>query len=383
MIEIGFLDIVLGRNKELEYMFDADLIENTSNRIYMKKLALQTCIDYVARTISQSEFRVRKNKRTVKDEMYYRLNVMPNQNQSAVQFWQNVIQKLVYDNECLIIQADTQDLLVADSFLKIEYAVYEDSFKDVIVKNYAFKRVFKRHEVIYLEYSNERLERIINGLFEDYGKLFGRMIEFQMRKNQIRGTVNIDSHGLQDEKRNQKINNFIQKTYKAIQEKAVAIVPQQKGYDYTEHSKNQGVSAGVDEVGKVYENFLETIAKAMGIPVNLLRGDIADIEQQTKNYMTFCIDPLVSKIASELNARLIDRDEYLAGHKLEIRRPTYKNLFDVATAADKLRSSGLADGHELRDALGLEESDDPIHDKFVMTKNYSESLEGGETDEEN
>jgi len=46
-------------------------------------------------------------------------------------------------------------------------------------------------------------------------------------------------------------------------------------------------------------------------------------------------------------------------------------------AVDKLRSSTVANGHELRDEIGLEYSDDPIHDLFIMTKNY-QSAEGGD-----
>jgi hypothetical protein len=55
-------------------------------------------------------------------------------------------------------------------------------------------------------------------------------------------------------------------------------------------------------------------------------------------------------------------------------------MFDIAVAVDKLRSSSVANGHELRDEIGLEHSDDPIHDEFIMTKNYdsTESAEGGE-----
>ena len=71
------------------------------------------------------------------------------------------------------------------------------------------------------------------------------------------------------------------------------------------------------------------------------------------------------------------------GHFVEIRKPQYRDIFDLATSADKLRASGIANGHELRDALGLEQSDDPIHDEFIVTKNYTtsdETLEGGDKD---
>ncbi|MBK5446117.1 phage portal protein [Peribacillus sp. TH24] len=111
----------------------------------------------MAEPISQSEFYVKKDKKFVKDEMYYRLNVRPNPNMSASQFWQTVVHKLIYDNECKIIQADSEDLLFADSFSRIEYALVNDSFKDVTIKDYTFSRTFQMSDVIYLEYSNKKL----------------------------------------------------------------------------------------------------------------------------------------------------------------------------------------------------------------------------------
>ncbi|UYX52315.1 phage portal protein [Bacillus thuringiensis] len=117
MIIIGWLGLgsVFKRNKELEFMVDLDLIADTANRVHMKRLALDTCVSFLGRTISQSEFRVRNGKAFEKNELYYRLNVRPNKNMTASTFWERFIRKLIYDNECLVIQADDGDLLIDNS----------------------------------------------------------------------------------------------------------------------------------------------------------------------------------------------------------------------------------------------------------------------------
>lgn len=141
---MGVLDLfgLLKRNREIDQMIDLDLFEDSSNKTHLKRVAIETCIGLISRTISQSEFRVRKDKKTIKDEMYYKLNLRPNKNMTASYFWQKVVRKLIYDNDCLIVQSDSGDLLIADSFVKNEYAVMEDVFKNVIVKDYEFKRSF-------------------------------------------------------------------------------------------------------------------------------------------------------------------------------------------------------------------------------------------------
>ncbi|WP_422385899.1 phage portal protein [Paraliobacillus zengyii] len=353
-------------------------MESTSERIHMKRLAIQICVNLIGRTISQSEFRIKDGKKLIKDELYYRLNVRPNKNMSAARFWQTVIYKLIHDNECLIIKSDNDDLLIADDFYREEYGLVEDTFKSVTIKNFTYQRIFLMCDVIYLEYDNENLAKLLNSLYSDYGQLFGRLLEYQKFKNQIRATVDMENVNPKDKENQEKLQNFINRMYQSVKEKTFSIIPQQKGFKYEEHSKPSGSGQTIDDINKITNGFLDQVAKAVGIPPSLVHGEMADVEKHTRNFMTFCIDSLLKKIKDEFDGKFFSKQEYLSGKRMDIRRITYRNMFDVATAVDKLRSSGVANGHELRDELGMEESDDPIHEKYVITKNYSETVEGGE-----
>nr|WP_252183305.1 phage portal protein [Rossellomorea vietnamensis] len=376
------MDAILKRNSELEFMFDGELVSEQSQRIHMKRLAIEICANFLGRTISQSEFRVKNNKAFEKEELYYRLNVRPNKNMTASTFWSLFASKLIYDGECLIIQADDDDLLIADNFEHNSYAVLEDTFSKVKVKEYEFKRSFKQSEVLHIRYANEKLEPLINSLFTDYGDLFGRILNSQKRKNQIRGTVDIDAQFAKNRDNVSKLQEFIRNMYKAFEEKDVAIVPQQPGMTYTEASGNagSGTSQSVDEINKVTNGFLDQVAMALGIPKSLLYGDMADVEKQTKNFMLFTVGALLKKIKDEGNYKFFTMNEYLAGKRLEIKPISYNSLFDIADKVDKLVSSGAFTGNEIRLEAGYEPSDDEKLDKHYITKNYTEmdSIEGGE-----
>jgi HK97 family phage portal protein len=379
---LGFLDAILKRNSELGFIFDVELINDTSTRIHMKRLAIETCASFLGRTISQSEFRIRNGGNFEKSELYYRLNVRPNKNMTASTFWQTVIEKLIYDNECLIIQADDEDLLIADDFVHNSYAVFEDTFSKVKIKEYEFKRVFKQSEVLHLRYRNESLTPLIEGVFKDYGDLFGRILSSQKRKNQIRGTVDIDAQTAKNPDNLAKLQAFIDKIYKAFAEKDIALVPQQPGFKYNENSGGGNAGQSVDEINKVTNGFLDQIAMAIGIPVSLLHGDMADVEKQTKNFMMFTVNPLLKKIRDEANTKFFTKKEYLNGTKLEIKPISYLSLFDLANSIDKLVSSGAFTGNEIRLEAGYEPSEDPNLDKHYITKNYQEmnSGKGGENE---
>lgn len=347
----------------------------------MKRLAIEICISFLARTISQSEFRVKNGDEYTKDELYYRLNTRPNKNQTASTFWEKFIYKMVYDNEVLVIKSDDGDLLIADDFQQKEYAVYEDSFSNVVVRDYEFRDTFYQGEVIHLKYKNEKLTPLIDGLFDDYGELFSFILAGQKRKNQIRATVDMDMLSAKSKEHQLRLQNFIDDMYKAVEDKDVAIIPQQPGFKYDEQSGKGIAGQSVDEINKVTNGFLDHIAFAIGIPPSLIRGDMADVDKQTKNYMFFTVSPLLNKIKDEADVKFFTKQEHLNGKCIEIMKPAYRDIFDLATAIDKLVSSGVFNGNEIRSEVGHETTDEEIHKRYFITKNYQESkeaIEGGE-----
>ncbi|ACJ79472.1 phage portal protein, HK97 family [Bacillus cereus AH187] len=371
---------VFKRNKELEFMVDLDIITDTANRLHMKRLAIDTCVSFLGRTISQSEFRVRHGKAFEKNELYYRLNVRPNKNMTASTFWERFVRKLIYDNECLVIQADDGDLLIADGFQHNEYAVFEDTFTNVIVKDYTFKRSFRQSEVIHLKYRNDKLSPLIDGLFTDYGDLFSRILSSQKRKNQVRGTVDMEMTGAKTEENITKLQKFIDDMYQAFGNKDIAIVPQQKGFNYNEIYNGVANGPSVEEINKVTNGFLNQVAMAIGIPTALIYGEMADVDKQTKNYMLFTVNPLLKKLSDESNVKFFEMKDYLGGQRIEIKSISYQSIFDLATSIDKLISSGAFTGNEIRLEGGYESSNDPNLDKHYITKNYTQMNEekGGE-----
>jgi HK97 family phage portal protein len=382
VIIIGWLDTVLGRNKELSIMFDLDMFTDTTNRIHMKKLAIDTCVSFLGRTISQSEFRVKHGKEFIKDELYYRLNVRPSKNYTASTFWETFIHKLIYDNEVLVIQADDGDLLIADDFQQNEYAVFEDTFTNVIVRDYEFKRSFRQSEVLHLKYRNEKLAPLVDGLFKDYVDLFGSVLNSQKRKNQVRGVVDVETQGGKGEEQQNRLQVFINKIYKSFADKSVAVVPQQPGFKYNEIYNGAGNGPSVDEINKVTNGFLDQVAMALGIPLSLIHGDMADVEKNTKNFKILTVNPLLKKIADEANVKFFEMKEYLDGKKIDIKSVSYQTIFDLATSIDKLIASGTFNGDEIRVEVGYDVTGDPMHSKYYMTKNYAEMADKGGEEEE-
>lgn len=395
MSETSWLDL-FKRNKEIgqqtndfwEYFWDLDIVKDNSKRTYLKRMAIDRVINFVSRTVSTTEFKYIVNNKTSKEAAHqnwmYKLNVKPNENQNASDFWQKLVYKLIYDNEVLVIKTDSNDLLVADTFNRTPYALYPDSFSEVTIENYVYARSFSRNEVWYMQYNNEDLENFIAGLYGDYGELFGRMIEVNMRNNQIRGIVSIDAQqalkSVKDKdgkSASERLKTITEKMFSAFKKDSVAIVPKVNGYEYNEVSSGgKSSNQSVDELKKLKNDFISEVAGAVGVPPSLILGDMAQAEEQTEFFLKFTIKPLIKKIQTELTAQLIDSNDYMNGHRIRAIGPDIKNIIELADKIDKVISSSGFNKNEVRYEFGFDATDDG--DEFILTKNYEKEPKGGE-----
>lgn len=390
VIKISIFERIMGKNEAIEFSYDLDLLRDTSHKAYIKKWALNTCINHIARTISQTKFEVID--KGVKDETsvtYYKLNVRPNTDESASTFWQRAIRKLIFDNEVLIVVTDTKDLIIADDFEREEYALYDDIFKHVKVKDFEFERNFKMSEVIYITYSNESISSLLDGLFTDYGNIFARIVKYNLMSNQIRATLSFD--GNVNAQTQQNMQNFINKSYEAFEQNDIAIVPVQKGYEYKEHTtQSQSKSTSqIEDLTKVPNQLLKYVASSLGIPFPLIDGSVADIEAMTDNYMKFCIMPILENIVDELNAKWFSEEDYREGKRIKAISIDAYDPIQKAEAIDKLIASSVFTANQVLDMFGYPPSDDEDADKRVITKNLQSvkevsesSLKGGENNED-
>lgn len=386
MITIGSILDAFKRNKkigqEATELWDLDFFGiEAEQRMYLKNSAIETNVNLIGRTISLAEFRFTKDGKRQDNDFDYLLNVRPNTDQSAADFWQDFVYTLLVENEVLVILSDTNDFLIADNFNRVEYAVYEDVFEDVTVKDFTFNRKFKMSEVIYLTYNNEKFTTFLSGMFTDYTELFSRMVETRMYDSQIRAIAEIDTTQALDGETRDKLNGFINRMYGAFKKTAFAIVPKTKGFDYSEITANQNrVSKSIDELDKLKRDLTGNLANVLGIPASLVHGDMAEYETAIKAYIRFCIKPLVKKIKDELNAKLIEKEDYQKGLRMQVNGVSEMNPIELAASVDKLVASGTWSRNEIREKFGDERVDDPELDKYVLTKNYQtiDESKGGE-----
>ena len=367
-----------------EVGFEFEDLERMFGNLQLKSLAVDKSAEFIARIFAKSEFKYLEDGKAKFSDWNYLLNVRPNKNESASDFWQKVVYRLITKNEVLIVLTKDDQLLVADSYTRTKYAVYDDVFEFVTCKGFTFEKRFRMSEVIFLQYNNNRLQDYISDLFADYEKLHTHLVEALARNNQIRGTLKTKNNGSFDKEMLAKLQSYAEILFKSFNTKTIAIVPAQDGMEYTEHTNTTGTSnISVDELKKLRQQFDDEVADILGIPTALIHGDMANLENSQKMFNSYCYQSLVKKMSDGLNFALVSKWKYERNNLFVIVGEGQKDKFALAENIDKLISSGAMNRNEVRSELGLE----PVHggDKFLITKNYQlgEQLEkGGEKEDE-
>jgi HK97 family phage portal protein len=379
---LGWLNLF--KREVPEPSFEFDELERIFGNLQLKSLSIDKAAEFVARIFARSEFKFIENGKKKATDWDYLLNVRPNKNESASEFWQKAIYRLLTKNEVLIFLSNDDQLLIADSYIRQKYAVYDDTFTAVTCQGYTFQKSFKMNEVIFLQYNNNRLQEYFTQLFNDYEKLHTRLVEALARNNQIRGVLSTRTNASFDDKKREKMQIYADGLFKSFTTKTVAIVPAQEGMEYSELTNTTGTSnISVDELKKLRRQFDDEVADILGIPTALMHGDMANLENSQKMFNSYCYQSLVKKMSDGLNFALLSKSEHRGNKRLVIVGEGQRDKFSLAQSIDKLISSGSMLINEVREELGLEAV--PWGDKPLITKNYQlgEDVEkGGEKEDE-
>lgn len=352
------------------------------SRLVMEEFTIHVAINMIANCISKCEFKTFGKGKEFQGEEYYTWNYEPNVNQNSSQFLQELVTRLLYSNECLVVESDGQ-LIIAESFSKEEYALKETVFSGVARKGFVYNRTFRMSEVLYFRLNNKNIRQLLTNLCNGYNQLLNEAVEKYEKAGGEKGTLHIDAKAkgakYGDKTFEEVYEDLMNNRFKKFFNSRSAVLPLFDGFTYTKQAAEQSKksTSEMKDITDVLDEIVETVARAFNIPVALLKGDIADVEKITRNFLTFCIDPLCKMIQTEINRKRYGRAEIKKKNCLKIDTTTvmHMDIFDIAEKIDKLIASGMYCIDELRRKLGDPELGTEESRQHFITKNY-EKLDG-------
>lgn len=377
MIEIGLIGFIKKKlGKDIVPLSGSDL-DSALSEIYtethIREMAFWNTVNIISNAVSKCEFKTYVRGKETKGAEYYLWNIEPNKNQNSSNFINKWLAQLYRNNEYLIIESNGQ-LLVADSFVKKEYALYEDTFTEVTVKDFTFNKTFKQSEVLYGRLSEKNMRQVTNALYESYSKLIFYSMKAYQKSRGTKGIFSYETMPVAGTEERKAFDSLIGEKFKKFMESGDAILPLGRGQTYEDIGSKTYSSESTRDIRALIDDISDFTAKGFNMPPVITRGDVQDTSKAVDQMLTFCIDPLVDNLQEEINRKRIGKAEFLKGTKVVIDTRTIKHIdiLESATAVDKLISSGCYSINDIRKFMGEEPIDEEWANKHFITKNYTD-----------
>lgn len=342
-------------------------------QLEIELFAIHAAINLIAGSVSKCEFKTFLKNVEIKGQEYYAWNIEPNRNQNSSQFLQELVSKLLFNNECLILDINGQ-LIIADSFFQEEFAIKENTFSNITKGTMSFDRTYYMNEVMYLRSNNTDVRLLLSNLMKGYNNLLNMSTSKYKRSGGRKGILDIDATASGNKDFATKFEDLMNNKFKRYFDAENAVLPLEKGYKYEEQGgeTSKKSSSEIADIATLTKEIFERVAQAFKIPVSLLRGDVADVGNLTDNFLTFCIDPACDLISEEANRKRFGKQAYLEGSYLKIDTSCIKHidLFSISEAFDKLIASGGYSIDELRLKCGDVALRTEYSKQHFITKNY-------------
>lgn len=378
------------KSKSGEKLPYSEVISVEVKKLALSKMAIDKAVGMIAHAIAKSEFVVQRKDRRVRDHVYWILNVRPNPNETATDFWITAIKKLLTEDECLICSLSGM-LYIIDTYTSDNAVMLPRIYRNVYIKSngetYKLNKNFRADDVIHLRAQNKKVRRYLESVLKMYNdtvsaiaaaKKLGSTPKFTM---DIPGQLPVirtkDENG---KERNLTIDEYKKSIKKLLESDDIEVLLNQNGMKIEQLKTETGTTS--EDIVKIANEIFTECAFAFDIPKAVFLGEITEKADSTNEFITYAVGWIKELIDDSLNAKMVGEDSYLKGERIWIDMSRYKHrdLVESAANLDKLRSIGF-NFDEILEAVGREPLNTEFSQERVVTKNYTNDL-GGEGSEE-
>lgn len=373
------LEFLLGKPKEQNtiYEFYADFLAQKAN---LTDLSIEIAANRIADVIAKCGFRITSNSDEAR-HVEYMLNVRPNPNQNATDFWKTAVYDMLTEEKGCIIVHMNKGIYLSDTFQADNNVINEKTYSSITLKCYdntmAIKKKFKSSDVPHLRYSNPEMLKLLKNVNQEIDKLFGVAADgFKARLPKIRvnmpGTPTIKN----SEGKTVTTNEYAEMIAKKLSASEIKSIVGNAGIDVSVIDMKSSMSP--QDINALRDSIFSNTAAAFGIPKNILFGDV--VNQSNNEFVTYACEPIAQIINNALCGAWLTEEEYIKGERIFVDMLCVKHIdvIDSAGNLDKLYQNGWSH-NDIMKLLKQPTVNEEWADMRRFTKNYAE--EGGKGSE--
>jgi HK97 family phage portal protein len=354
------------------------------------KFAIQKCVAMIANAISKSEIVIQGKKGLEYNSTYYRLNIKPNDNETGTEFWARVTEKLLIENEALVVFTRNMFYL-ADSWTVSNDIMRPKTYTGINLvgpdgTTYQINKHFKSDEVMHLRLpeNNKRLE-FFKTVAKLYDKTTATISTVVQLSNVPKFGININTQARLVEKTDtgDKVvtgKEYASRIIKMLCSDKIEGMALPEGIKI--ESLNAGGSSNVDaaKIDALVKASEEACARAFDIPKAVYFGEISDQSDATNEFITYAVSPVAECLNDGLNNLIVGEEDYIErNERIIVFLARFKHI-DIIDSADKL-SKMRGDGwtlDEIFHLIGYPEMHSDFTTTRALTKNYATSEDAAE-----
>lgn len=364
---MGWREIVFGSNKirgSDGKPYCVSELFSVAAEVCIRDLALNVCINMIANAVGRCEFQTFRDGKPIREREYYLWNVEPNINQNSSAFLHELVDKLVRNNEVLVISTLHRDghemLVIADAWeTPKRYPQKMREYKNVRVGEMTYRKTFQENEVLHLTLHNEDIRHVADQLWDSYSKFYAVASRAYTWGQGTHLKVKVDQapHATEDDIRS--FQQIVTNQVKPFLESENAVLPEYQGYTYSDMGGSSNADRTTRDIRALVDDIFDFTALSVGIPPVLVKGVVQGTQDADNRWMTTCIDPLTDQLEEEVNRKRYGYDDWSNGNFLHIDTSTVRHfdLFSNAGNVEKLIGSGAYSINDVLRAAGMAEID--------------------------
>lgn len=378
----------LFQNKKGELQSLSDLISVEVKKMKITKMAIEKAIGMIAHAIAKSEFIVQGKNERLRNELYWNLNVRPNPNETATEFWIEVIQRLLKNSECLICIIGKK-FYIADSFQVNNSVMLNQIYSNITItangESLQLNNTYTSDEVIHLKAKNKKIRAYMETVMKMHDDVVSAMeAAIKVGKTpkfilKIAGAMPVIRTLRADgTEQTLTVDEFKKNIKNLLESENIEILQASNGLEISQLKVDTNVTS--EDVVKISKEIFEECAFAFDIPKTVFMGEITEKADSTNEFITYAAGWVAEILNDAMNATLVGRESFLKGEYIWIDLSGFKHrdLVESANYLDKLRAIGFS-LDEIRQAIGWEPLNTPFSQERVITKNYTNDLGGENT----
>ena len=372
------------QKKDREMQSYLDLISIDIKKMQLSKMAIEKAVGMIAKAVAKSEFIVQRKNGREKDHIYWMLNIRPNPNETATDFWISVVRKLLIETECVICFIGG-NLYIVDAFTSDDKVMIPQTYSNIVLaangNRTRIDKVLTANEMIHLKAENEKIKQYLKKVLSLYDSIVDAMAAAKKISSTPKFSLDMGTNtmpvirkkGTDGQEIRLTIDEHKENLRELLESDAVEILTSTNGLKLEQMKIDLAVTS--EDIVKLAKEIFTECAFAFDIPKAVFLGEITEKADSTNEFITYAVNWVVEVVNDSLNAKLVGEADYLEGERIWIDMSRYKHVDIIESAAnlDKLRCIGF-NLDEIREMVGWETLNTEFSQERVVTKNYTEDL---------